>query len=704
MTTRPDPPASRNPWRWLLPPPVRPGEHEHNRRSRTLHAILLIFLGLMTLYLAYILLVGIGPESSFLGFVLLLGMMVVTLWSLRWLHRGRIVAAGTLFTAAVWLVFTTANFANLRVNSSYLMGYVLVIFVAALMMNRRLVVVYGASSLLVVTLIYLAEASGLTNYPMESLNQGYVTFLVIFGSTALASYLFIVYLTETLTQLSQQQEKVNAVSRVLQRTGAEYHQTRSHLNMVLDSLPVTLFTLNREGLVTLVEGAQRVEALARLESALGQVIFRAFEEFAAGFQHHFDAILQGQEFTQVHAIEGSILELRLSPLHGVGGEIEGVLGIVLDVTQRAQVERERARSEQQFRAIFESALDVLLVIDGENGLIRAANPALHLSLGYQPQALEGQHFSALLPDDTQQSDDFLASIRAYGNVLEALPFRHQDGGVRQMELTASSVPWEDHTAILVILRDISERVALEEERRLIALKEKFISIVSHQFRLPLTVIQSSSDILRDYNHQLTTARRIQHFDRIRREIKRMVVMLEDVMLVRQSMMGMVDYHPQPLDLDALCREIIEEVQTLDYDNPERLQYRCGLDDCRVVLDDKLLRHILENLLTNAIKYTPGGGAIGLTIFLKGNELVFEVRDEGIGIPLENQQKLFDMFYRAENVPTGVAGTGLGLTIVRDFAALHGGSVSFVSKEGQGTTFTLRLPYQPVDSVDFHAAK
>ncbi|NES92683.1 sensor histidine kinase KdpD, partial [Okeania sp. SIO2B9] len=113
-----------------------------------------------------------------------------------------------------------------------------------------------------------------------------------------------------------------------------------------------------------------------------------------------------------------------------------------------------------------------------------------------------------------------------------------------------------------------------------------------------------------------------------------------------------------------------------------------------LIDEKLIRHILNNLLSNAIKYSPTGGKVNFQLTLNDREAIFLIKDEGIGIPVENQKKLFDSFYRASNVGK-IAGTGLGLSIVKQCVDLHNGTIDFASEIGKGTTFRVEIPLQKV---------
>lgn len=241
------------------------------------------------------------------------------------------------------------------------------------------------------------------------------------------------------------------------------------------------------------------------------------------------------------------------------------------------------------------------------------------------------------------------------------------------------------------------RRALQVERELNALKSRFVSIVSHEFRTPLTVLRTSAELLEKYGHLATEEKKHVYFQRIRAAITNMTQLLEDVLVVGRAEAGKLDFKPCPLDLEAFCREIVEEIQHgvgLDHRIVFQPQAQFG-DAC---LDQNLLRPILTNLLSNAVKYSERGSQIDFILSRENELAIFEVTDRGIGIPQADQPHLFELFHRASNVDT-IRGTGLGLAIVHQCVTRHQGHISFVSRENVGTTFKVRLPLHAVPDAD-----
>jgi len=230
---------------------------------------------------------------------------------------------------------------------------------------------------------------------------------------------------------------------------------------------------------------------------------------------------------------------------------------------------------------------------------------------------------------------------------------------------------------------------LEREQEIGQLKSNFVSLVSHEFRTPLGIILSSSEILQEYFASLDEAERAEQLDAIKANVLRMSDMMEEVLLFSRLEAGKLPCCSEPIDLPAVCRAWCDELRSATND---RCPAECGFegDFSGAQADESVLRHIFINLLTNAVKYSPPGSSVSFQVRREGDLAVFEVGDRGIGIPKEAQGRLFDSFYRAPNA-VNVPGTGLGLVIVKRCVGLHGGQITIDSEEGAGTRVRVILP-------------
>lgn len=257
---------------------------------------------------------------------------------------------------------------------------------------------------------------------------------------------------------------------------------------------------------------------------------------------------------------------------------------------------------------------------------------------------------------------------------------------------------EVHAAIRMALKRYEQEVQVKESLNLFqeleAEKTRLLSIASHDLKNPLTSIQMSTDLLAKYDSKLDEQKKLKHFQRIQSSINSMNQLLEDVLTLSKSSSGKLTFAPKLVNVVKLIQLLIDQLM-VQVNDQHKLELRTSGDlDDPIMLDDKLLGHILANLLSNAIKYSPDGGVINFDVIRQENQIIFRIKDAGIGLPPEYKQKLFQAFERGSNVGN-IKGTGLGLSIVKQAVDLHGGEITVDSELGQGTTFTVILPITEV---------
>ncbi|MEY3401904.1 MAG: hypothetical protein RLZZ86_1519 [Cyanobacteriota bacterium] len=237
--------------------------------------------------------------------------------------------------------------------------------------------------------------------------------------------------------------------------------------------------------------------------------------------------------------------------------------------------------------------------------------------------------------------------------------------------------------------------ALEKEKELNQLKSRFITMASHEFRTPLAIISSSSGILQNFSDRLSEKRKQEHLETIQNTIKHIIQVLDDVLMINQAEAEKIEVKLEPLDIIKFCRHLKEQIEASF--TSHGIDFYIDLGDeifsnyQLVLVDKKLLRQIITNLLTNAIKYSPDHNLVNFSLSRKDNQLIFKIIDHGIGIPATDQVHLFEYFQRGSNVGT-LPGTGLGLSIVKKCVDLHQGEITFHSELGKGTVFTVILPF------------
>jgi signal transduction histidine kinase len=230
---------------------------------------------------------------------------------------------------------------------------------------------------------------------------------------------------------------------------------------------------------------------------------------------------------------------------------------------------------------------------------------------------------------------------------------------------------------------------LEREKELSELKSRFVSMTSHEFRTPLAGIMSSIELLSDYGERLDAEERTELAGVIKSSVKRMTQMLDQVLLIGRADAGRMDFRPQPLDLNLLVTQVVDEVRSVDRDAPA-IDVDWRVQGSGWLLDERIVRHVLTNLLGNAVKYSPQKEPVQLVVASSAQQLVFTVTDRGIGIPPEDRPLLFQSFHRGRNVGS-ISGTGLGLAIVKKAVDLHGGRIQVESQVGKGSRFRVFIP-------------
>ena len=239
--------------------------------------------------------------------------------------------------------------------------------------------------------------------------------------------------------------------------------------------------------------------------------------------------------------------------------------------------------------------------------------------------------------------------------------------------------------------------ALDKERELSALQRQFVSMVGHEFRTPLAVIDGNAQRLLRRRNDIQTEQLTAGADKIRMSVKRLTDLMETVLNAARLEAGAIDFNPQPCDPVEMIADICANYREV---NPN---YRiiASLDDLprQFSMDAKLMRQVISNLVSNAIKYSADGSHVWVDGLQTGDgAITISVRDEGLGIPEAELERLFERFFRA-STSTGIAGTGIGLNMAKTLVDMHGGSMDVVSKEGHGTTFWVHIPMQSVQTAN-----
>ncbi len=275
----------------------------------------------------------------------------------------------------------------------------------------------------------------------------------------------------------------------------------------------------------------------------------------------------------------------------------------------------------------------------------------------------------------------------------------KEGKIHEVILYQANLLKKDNTneGWVGIMLDITEQKRMQEEtkkalaaeKELSALRARFVSTTSHEFRTPLTSIQASAELLLRYFPKWNEEKKISVISRIQNSAEYMNGLITNVLTLNRSESGRLTFNPQIIEIVSLCNTIIEEIK-LSTKPEHRIEFNYSENEITGNFDGILIRQFLTNLLSNAVKYSPDGGVIKLILTKNDAEVVFEVKDNGIGISREDQQNLFEPFFRGANI-SNIPGTGLGLSILKKAVELHKGKLEFYSEINSGTTFKISIP-------------
>ncbi len=369
--------------------------------------------------------------------------------------------------------------------------------------------------------------------------------------------------------------------------------------------------------------------------------------------------------------------------------------------ERHQAIDELRKSEERYRLVVENVgVGVVVVQDGR---MVFANPSMVRIVGHPLDYLLSQPFTA-----TIHPDDVAVVVQRHQKRLRGEPVESyysfrvitQAGEERTLDLAAVKIEWDrrDATALFVmdatarVQAEAVQRVALQKQVELNDMKSRFIAMASHEFRTPLATIHGSVELLLHYEDRLPRPQKQATLQKIDEAVARMTHMLGNVLIIGRSDAGQLEFKPQPVAITPFCMGLLDELRGAMARQYERVQLVLDLPppEQRYLLDDTLVRNIVGNLLSNAFKYSPHGGEVRLAVQEAPGALVVTVADQGIGIPEADQARLFENFHRASNVG-GIAGTGLGMSIVKEAVLCHRGSIQVHSQVGTGSRFTVTLP-------------
>ncbi len=406
-----------------------------------------------------------------------------------------------------------------------------------------------------------------------------------------------------------------------------------------------------------------------------------------------------RDFELALSAGGAVVELAGKPIYDSTQRFAGYRGGARDVTELRRMHRRVAENEARARDYAEAGSDWMWETDAECRFTFVSDGVRRF--GSQPDEFLGRMLGDLpwqVPEDAPGLRALRESMSRRDPFQElVLPATLPLGGVAQIEMTAwpLSDPSGAFTGYRGIGRDVTESMrqraeverALIREREVNAQHRRFISIASHEFRTPLAVIDSATQRLEATLGDRLSIETGKRLLRIRSAVSRMAQIIDRTLASARLDEGRIEFRPESFDIAALLRELCERQRSIA---PDFIIHCDAPPVLHVTGDPRLIDQIFTNLLSNAVKYSGAARRVDVSIAIDASDYVVEVRDRGVGIDADDLAQLFQRFFRARSAE-GIAGTGIGLHLVRELVRMHGGDIEVASRRGEGSTFTVRLP-------------
>lgn len=411
----------------------------------------------------------------------------------------------------------------------------------------------------------------------------------------------------------------------------------------------------------------------------------------------------------------SYLDFNYQPILNGEEKLTHVCLVIRDISQQKVFEKKLTTQVRNTRRIIEKANAAIIGLD-TRGYVTEWNEYCEKVTGFSSSEILGWGFASLLLSglNAQPFEQLMTQTLA-GQVLSNVPLKLRIKTGKVITLLVNSTPLESDQrstiGIMLVGQDITElteyreslerlveertsklRIALANEKKAVEVKSRFVSVASHEFKMPLNSIQHAATYVRSNRHRISDLEFNDKLNNIEKQILHMEHLLDDVLAYGRTETAKIRVQTADLHLRSFLVSLINDVLISTERSHHIIAEYLNLPEL-IKIDESLLRKILTNLLVNAIKYSPGKGKIHFTVMGFARSLTLTVRDDGLGIEARDIETIFEPFVRSHQV-SGIPGTGLGLSIVKRAVELLDGHIDVTSTPGKGSTFVVTLPNEP----------
>ena len=491
--------------------------------------------------------------------------------------------------------------------------------------------------------------------------------------------------------------------------------------VLFESIQECLIVVNNQGIIVLTNGVCGKMFGYEQSELIGQkielLVPSAARENHVGYRNDYHKKPKNRSMGSNMKLNGQHkngklipVEVSLNPMKSNNEKY--VIALVSDVTLRRRAEEELVqftqnleqivaertkelwKSEQLYKSIARNFPGGLIsIFDASFKYLFAEGQGLY-ELGIETEDLIGQDYIERIAPTARkkvkselekvfkgESASFEVNVNQGVYYINAVPLTNVDNEIDRILVVEKNITAQKEAA-----KRLEEN--LKAEKELNEMKSRFVSMASHEFRTPLTTINSSAGLILKHNEKGNYHQTAKHVERIKNSVRNLTSILNDFLSLEKLESGKIQVNTTTINLKNFINEVLEEMEGLKKDNQSFI-YKIPEENIKIDSDSTMLKNILINLISNAVKYSKEDGEIIISTTKEGKDLKIDIEDFGIGIPKSDQNKMFERFFRAGNA-TNIEGTGLGLHIVIKYLEILNGKLDFISEENKGTTFTVTL--------------